>query len=72
MVVIRFLKISIELCTCNNCYPSNNNNLSISESAGVPYENLSGRSQYCSHALTVIENVAEGSRTAEDNFSDRF
>lgn len=24
MVVIRFLKISIELCTCNNCYPSNN------------------------------------------------
>lgn len=47
-------------------------NLSISESAGVPYENLSCRSQYCSHALTVIENVAEGSRTAEDNFSDRF
>lgn len=47
-------------------------NLSISESAGVPYENLSGRSQYCSHALTVTENVAEGSRTAEDNFSDRF
>lgn len=72
MVVIRFLKISIELCTCNNCYPSNNTTYQFLNPQVLPYENLSGRSQYCSHALTVIENVAEGSRTAEDNFSDRF
>lgn len=72
MVVIRFLKISIELCTCNNCYPLNNTTYQFLNPQVCLMKIYLVRSQYCSHALTVIENVAEGSRTAEDNFSDRF